>query len=79
LPERQKLLSKDQSGDDRHPEEAHHAEREEQQHQAPTAAEAVAPVCHAHSNRADAPVLPAAEDVVKWVAAGTGLELARPV
>jgi hypothetical protein len=66
-PERQKLLSKDQGGHEGHPEEAHHTEREEQQHQAPIAAEAVAACGFAldlSGLRVDIPVVEAAR--IPW-------------
>src|SRR5207248_1443115 len=54
---------------DGHPEEAHYAQREQDQHQAGAATDAVAAVTQAHPHGAEPAALPAAEDVMQRRAA----------
>ena len=55
-------MREDQRGDDGHPEQAHHADREQHEHQSPAAADAIRAVLDPHADRAADAVPPAAED-----------------
>src|SRR5262249_5088070 len=59
LPEREHLLQEDDRRDERHPEDAHHPECEQDQHQAEAAADAVGAVLDPYPERAQPSLTPA--------------------
>ena len=63
------LLHEDPGRDDGHPEQAHHAESEQGDHQAPAAADTESAVLDAHPEGTDTPRPPAAEHEVQRAAA----------
>src|SRR6266545_2981669 len=65
----ERLLDRDQTGDDRHPNDAHDPERKERRHQRPAAADTPGAVPHSHPERAGPPVAPRAEQYAKRAAA----------
>src|SRR5947209_9068548 len=63
------LLERDDAGDERHPDDAHHPEREQRGHQRPTTADAPSTVLDAHPQPARGSVAPGAEQEAEWAAA----------
>ena len=59
----QQPLGRDQRGDEGHPADAHHAEREQRGHQPPAAADADAAVLDPHPQRAEATRVPVAQEI----------------
>ena len=62
---RHELLDDDDAGDERHPEQAHHAEREQHDHQPPAAADTERAVLDPHPKRARSSFAPAGDDEVQ--------------
>src|SRR5437588_5809329 len=60
------LLERDDAGDERHPDDAHHPEREQRGHQRPTTADAPSTVLDAHPQPARGSVAPGAEQEAEW-------------